>query len=154
VGDTFYPYAKTNKELTDDVTNKILLTKQSSVKATADGTKTYAALLVEAITALRSVIGNLASNERLKPIRIWIYGLFVMPIAYEIFLDKTNTSINLNFVGNIVSANVYQTIQIQANNTGNIYIYRSDSGNIIDRGSEVPASGNFIEIIYEIYTFT
>lgn len=154
VNPDYVPPAKTNRELTDIVTNKILLTKQSSVKVTADGTKTYATLLVEAITALRSVIGNLASNERLKPIRIGVYGVFVMPSAYEIFFDKTNTSVNINFVGNIVSANVYQTIQIQANNTGNIYIYRSDNGNIVDRGSEVPASGNFIEIIYEIYTFT
>lgn len=73
---TYVPYALTNRELTEDISD--LSAYEHDVTVTADGTKSVTTLVAEAMTVLNTFMNSLDSNAR-------VIGISITPATYGLF---------------------------------------------------------------------
>jgi hypothetical protein len=156
---TYQPYAKTNKELTDDVADKLLIKTALSqkVSVTADGTKTLQTLLNELHSALASIISSLGNNEILKVIDCQLDdGSHLIPFRSDYIYTKASTLGNMQFSSFqiTIGQNVYiRSVMISGTLVNNTYLQMKISPSATEysaRESEIPTSDSKVFVFYQI----
>lgn len=156
----YVPYAKSNRELTEDVANARVLigSVTQHVTVTADGTKTIQTLMQELHSALSSLVASLNTDEV-----IYILGArsdggtWFRPFNVELKYSKGSTVGNISMDSFTVTAgeNCYHySLTFSSTLTTNTFrqMTVAQSGNtFIDRTSDVPSANSQLLLTYQIY---
>lgn len=156
----YVPYAKSNKELTEDVKDTWISENYGgdTLYVTADGTKTYKTLLNELAAVILSKVQSLGSGHIMELTAFLDEGEFswAMPLR-PVFFASNASSISASFSGtSATSAESAQIKSVAVHSTYNsCYMGKTmclASGNTFtDFRGQVPASGKKICVYYKIY---
>jgi hypothetical protein len=156
----YVPYAKSNKELTDDVADARILigSVTQHLSVIADGTKTIQTLMQELHSALSSLVASLNTDEV-----IYILGArsdggtWFRPSNVELKYSKSSTVGNISMDSFTVTAgeNCYHYSltfsSTLATNTFRQMTVAQSGNTFVNRTSDVPSANSQLLLTYQIY---
>lgn len=159
----YVPYAKSNKELTENLNKGQILedfigTGDNGISVTGDGVKTLGTLLNELGTALLAKAQSLASNEYMEIRGLRVDGSWEVPInQYQIF-DRNSAKVACDFgtsALNYGNTGVYvhrTTVSSVANEIyANVATIKSSGVTFSTDKENVIGNGKIVKMFYRIY---
>ena len=136
--DTYVPYAKTNRELTEDVNNTYQAVKLGeSITVTADGVKTLGTLMNEMNAAFASYANqNLASNKSCR-----IMNLNIPNFSNSLTCREMST---LYTSSNGLNSKTFYSVAHASNTIKSFFVLMKNSGSLIKEGDIKESGSSYI----------